>query len=52
MAHTHNADVGEDEVDSDSDYEEEPTTGSTEARADGSTQKGDSHKILPGAFTT
>jgi len=50
------ADVGEeeDEVDTDSDYEEEPTTSCMKAQTDGSVEEDDipGHKLLPGAFTT
>lgn len=56
MTHANNNDVGEGghEVDSDSDYEEDPITGPTEARNDGSVQKGSipGDILLPGAFTT
>jgi hypothetical protein len=56
VVHAYNTDVGEGayEVDDDSDYEEEPATRPTEARTDGSVEKGNvpSHTILPGAFTT
>ena len=53
QAHT---DIGEegDGVDTDSDYEEEPTTGCMKAQTDGSVKDDGipSHKLLPGAFTT
>jgi len=39
----------EDEVDTDSDYEEEPTTSPMNAQTDGTVQEGN---FLPGAFTT
>ena len=55
MVYANNNDVGDGgcETDSDSDYEEDPTS-PTVARIDSSVHKGNiqDHKILPGAFTT
>ena len=46
----------EDEVDTDSDYEEEPTTSPVNAQVGGSAKEdntlGHMHKLLPGAFMT
>ena len=56
MVHGYNNDIGEGrhEVDSDSDYEEDLTTGPSEGRTDDSVQKGNvpNHNLLPGAFAT
>lgn len=56
MAHTFGSVVGEgeEEIDDDSDYEEEPTLGFTETKINDSAQEGrvPRHKFLPGAWTT
>lgn len=55
MVQANNAGVGEgDEVDSDSDYEEKPTTSPTNLQTGGLAQGGGvpGHRLLPGAVTT
>ena len=55
MVRTHtNLEEEGDEVDTDSDYEEEPITNPMNAQTGGSAQEGNipGRKLLPGAFTT